>query len=195
MCIPVAAGNAPDPGFENAVPAPASAVVPSSQPAQRSGALGYLGLGLQAAGAFTGAFGAYTQSKDNQQALNEQARIVDFQAKDAERRGALTLNKHRLNVAQIKGTQRAALAARGLALDEGSALNILQDTDYLSEVDASTIQDNTAREAWALRTNASQLRSRAAQERPGLAAATSLLSGATGVAKSWYALRNTREVT
>jgi hypothetical protein len=51
--------------------------------------------------------------------------------------------------AQTKGQQRAALAANGVTLDEGSSLRIQSDTDYASDVDASTIQANATKRRWA----------------------------------------------
>lgn len=53
----------------------------------------------------------------------------------------------RLNYARLKSTQRATLSANGVALDEGSALRIQSDTDYLSDVDAATIHANGIRAA------------------------------------------------
>lgn len=191
MCTPTSSNPFANVQSGSSSTAPVAA---APAPTGSAGLLGNIGLGLQAAGAFTGAAGAYKQSKSNQQALKTQAAVAEYQAKDAERRGALSFNKHRLQVAQMKGTQTASLAARGLALDEGSALNILMDTDYMGEVDAATIKDNTAKEAWALRTNASQLRQRAKDEMPLLTAGTSLLGSAGSVAKSWYAMKNKKDI-
>jgi hypothetical protein len=178
-------------------------------PQGNAGATGQVGLGLQVAGAFSSALGAANESKYNKAAYEYQAAVArnnaqidDYRATDALERGALDVNKHQLKVAALKGSQRAAFAARGLALDEGSALNILRDTDYLGDVDAATITDSAAREAWALReqskggrANAAMLSSRAASESPLRSAATSLLSSGGSVAKSWYALRDRRAVS
>jgi hypothetical protein len=169
--------------------------------------VGNVGVGLQVAGVFSSSVGAYQQSKATKAALEYQAavdrnnaQLDEYRAKDSLERGAIEVNKQQLKTGQLKGTQRAALAARGLALDDGSALNILADTDYMGQVDADTIADNAAREAWAYResakgnrSNASMRESRAASESPFRSAANTLLTGAGSVATSWYALRTKRE--
>lgn len=155
--------------------------------------LSVAGLGMQA-------YGAYNQSKatksgyEYQAAVNRNnATLAEWQAQDAIARGQRAEQVQRLKTAQLKGTQRARLAANGVALDEGSALNILNDTDFMGEADAMTIRDNAAREAWGARnqvanyeSDASMLSARAAAESPGFAAAGTLLTGAGSVARQWY---------
>ena len=82
------------------------------------------------------------------------ARILEAGAQDALRTGQLQEQQSRLQYASLKGSQRARLAANGLALDEGSSLRILTDTDYLSDVDANTLHANAVREALGYRTQA-----------------------------------------
>lgn len=158
------------------------------------------GLGLSAAGAVTGAMGAYNKSKSDKAAYNYQAavqrnnaQLAEWQAQDALSRGQQVENQQRHKTAQLKGTQRALMAARGIDLNEGSALNILTDTDFMGDIDALVIRDNAAREAWGFRQNAqgarddaSLLSSRADAESPGFAATSSLLGSAGSVASSWY---------
>jgi len=81
-----------------------------------------------------------------------------------------------------------------VALDSGSALNILEDTDYMGEQDALTVRNNAAKEAWAYRNQAagalsdsSMLQSRANAESPGMAGFSSLLTSAGSVASRWKA--------
>lgn len=162
--------------------------------------LGQLSTGMQVAGVVTGAFGAYNTSKATKTAYETQAAVArnnaqyaEWQARDAIRRGQEAEGAHRLKVAQLKGSQRARLAANGVVLDEGSALNILADTDFMGENDALTIRDNASREAWALRrqaagfeADAGLLSTRAKDESPLFAAGSTLLTGAGQVAASWY---------
>lgn len=157
----------------------------------------------QVSGALLSGFGAYSKSSSDRAALNYEAQVKenaaqvdDWRAADAVRRGTLTEANARLKAGQVAGTQTANLAARGLDLGKGSAYNILSDTKYMSDVDAATIRDNTAKEAWALRTsagtergNADALHKRAGMENPLFAFSNSLLTGAGAVAKSWYRLR------
>lgn len=165
-----------------------------------SGATSAVLLGTMAVGTGMQAIGAYNQSKANKSAYAYQAqvnannaKIAEWQAQDALQRGAKTEQRQRLQTAQLKSSQRARLAANGVALDEGSPLSILQDTDYMGEMDARTIQSNAAREAWGYRNQAAgyasdsaMLRSRSDAESPLLAGTSSLLTGAGSVAASWY---------
>ncbi len=162
--------------------------------------MGSIGTGLQVAGMVSGAFGAYNQSKATQQAYDYQAavnrnnaQIAEWQAQDSITRGQKAEQSQRLKTAQLQSSQRAAFAARGVALDEGSPLNILNDTDYMGELDALTIRDNAAKEAWGHRTqganysnDSAMLSARADAESPLGSAAGTLLTGAGAVADSWY---------
>jgi len=155
---------------------------------------------LQIGGAGMSAVGAMRNSQGTQQAYAAQAQvarnneqIAGWQAQDAIQRGGRTVVQSRIQTAQTKGAQRARLAAAGVDLGEGSALNILADTDYFGEIDVNTITDNAAREAWAIRqqaagfkSEASLLQSRADSESPWMAGATSLLTSAGKVAGGWY---------
>lgn len=160
----------------------------------------FLAPALQVGGAVASGVGAYQSSRGARAAYRAQgqvaennARLAEWQAEDAIRRGARDVSRSRMKTAQLKGTQRAALAANGVDLGVGSALNILTDTDYFGDVDADTITDNAAREAWAIRNQAAGFRSeadlfnsRAARESPWLAGGTSLLTSAGKVADRWY---------
>ncbi|MGL4351350.1 MAG: virion core protein, T7 gp14 family [Plesiomonas shigelloides] len=163
--------------------------------------------GMQIAGTVAGAYGAYNQSKATKQSLEYQSAVArnnaeysESQARDAIRRGQVAENDVRRRTAQLEGSQRARLAANGIDLGEGSALNILMDTAFFGENDALNVRDNSNREATAFRTqasnqigNANLMDARAGMESPMGAAATTLLTGAGAVASSWY--RNKSPVT
>lgn len=168
---------------------------------------GQIGTGLQVAGVVSGVLGASRQATATKNAYEYQAavnrnnaQVAEWQAQDALSRGAKAEQAQRLKVAQLKSAQRAGFAARGVALDEGSPLAILQDTDYMGELDALTIRDNAAKEAWGHRVqganasgDASMLASRAGSESPGGAAFNTLLTGAGAVASSWYKPRRNQD--
>lgn len=160
-------------------------------------------------GAALSVLGAYDKSKDNEKAYEYNAAVAANNAKfarmradDAIARGQTAEDTQRLKTAQLKGKQRALLAAHGVALDEGSPLNILNDTDYMGEHDALVIRDNAAREAWALKQQASNdidqsklMTARADDESPWMNAAGTLLSKGGQVADSWYKYNKTQSVT
>lgn len=159
------------------------------------------GPALQVAGAFAGAAGAYSASAGTKAAYNAQAQIdgnnaalTDAQAADAIARGQRTVEQSKIHTRQTIGSQRAALAANGVDLSVGSAQHILNDTEYFGRVDANTITDNAAREAWGYRMQGANFRmsqvadeGRAGAESPWMAAGTSLLTSAGKVASTWYA--------
>lgn len=160
-------------------------------------------LGMLAAGTAMATSAAYNKSKADKAAYEYQsqvaknnAQLAEWQAQDATMRGQTAEGVQRSKTAQLKGAQRASLAARGLALDEGSPLDILTTTDYMGERDALTIRDNASREAWALReqgkgntANASLLAARAGAENPLMSGATTFLTSGGSVASSWYGMR------
>lgn len=49
---------------------------------------------------------------------------------------------------QLKGKQKAALAAQGIDISSGSAADILRETDTNAAIDALTIRNNAWRQAW-----------------------------------------------
>lgn len=155
---------------------------------------------LQGAGAGMQAYGAYEASKatkgkykyDAQVAINN-ARIAEYQAEDALRRGEQTKVAIGLKTGALKGSQRASLAARGIDIGEGSPLDILTSTDYMGGVDTATATTNAEKEAWGHRVRAKNYESEAEMlygaadnTNPFAAAAGTLLTGAGRVADSWY---------
>jgi hypothetical protein len=87
------------------------------------------------------------QSKENAKAANAQARNTELSAQvDEDRRRQMTR--------QQLATQRSVMAANNLDMSTGSALDILGDTAAIGEQDALTIRANAAREAWGLRSQA-----------------------------------------
>lgn len=158
------------------------------------------GLGASIGGAALSILGAYQKSKSDKKAYDYQAQVdqnnaglAGMQARDAIQRGEINASNQRIRTAQLIGTQRAAMAANGVALDEGSPLRVLDDTAFMGEKDALTILDNSNREAWAIRNqatnysnNANLLHARADAENPFVnAAGTALTTGGT-VADKWY---------
>lgn len=165
---------------------------------------------LQGFGAGAQAMGAYGQSKassasraaanraEAQVALGN-ARLAGWQAEDAIDRGEAGAFQVQQRGAQMKGSQRAAMAANGVDLGVGSALQVITDTDYLASVDATTVANNAAREAWGYRIQQAQYGAKGvnnltaagdieknASSDAWLAAGTSLVGSATQVAASWY---------
>ena len=169
---------------------------------------GDISSGLQIAGLVTGAFGAASQAQATKDSLDykaaverNNAKIAEWQAADAITRGQRNEQAIRLRTAKLASTQRAGFAARGIDIGEGSALNILDDTKYLGEVDALTARDNAKTEAWGYTTQAQNhtndaaiYSARAGAESPLYSGFTTMLTGAGAVADSWYR-RNMKSAT
>lgn len=157
-------------------------------------------LALSGAGVAMQAQAAATASQSAKNAYEYQAavsrnnqKIAEWQAQNAIAQGEEAQIEQRRKIASLKGSQRAGLAAKGLDISSGSALNILTDTDYLGELDVLNIKSNAERNAWAQRVqgnneaaNATLLSMRADAENPLLAGAGTLLTGAGTVADRWY---------
>ena len=156
----------------------------------------YLSLG----GAAFQVIGAMNQADSQKQAYEYQAQVArnnavlqEYQARFALEQGQAAEQNQRLKTAALFGDQRASMAANGIDLGEGSALDVLTTTKFMGERDALTIRDNASRKAWAYRVGAQNYLDDAAFKNatadgisPMMAGVTSLLGSATSVADTWY---------
>ena len=159
------------------------------------------GLALQGLGAIAQARGQRQAAAAKANEYEYQAKIDDnnrkvalWKAQDAQDRGAKDEAALRIKVAKLKGRQKSALAASGVEIGDGSALDILGDTAALGELDALTIRSNAEREAYEQKVNASNLAANAGMKRMGagnaiiagrIGSMTSLLTGAGSIASQW----------
>ena len=113
---------------------------------------------MLAAGAAIQGSNSMVSSYNQSRALREQgnyqramgdmnARYMEIQEKDALRRGEKEANAHQKDVKRLVGSQRAALAAQGIEINDDSALDIQADTAAMGAEDAMTIRNNAWREA------------------------------------------------
>ncbi len=142
---------------------------------------------LGAAGQIQQGNAAAAAADHNAKIADMNATISERRAKDAMERGQQEEQRKRIDVAQLQGRQRAAMAANGLDLTFGSPLDTLVDTAVLGELDALTIRQNTAREVYDRKVDASNQRAgaqlqrmegRSAKSAGYLAAAGTVLTGA-----------------
>lgn len=119
-----------------------------------------------------GAAGAVYQGDAVANGANHSAKVQEINARtqeaaaaDAIRRGGDEERKHRQQLGQLKGRQRAAQAASGIDVTFGSALDLAEDTALMGELDALTIRSNAYNEAFDLKTGASNSRAAAAASR------------------------------
>lgn len=156
------------------------------------------------------AFGAYNNAqaekealkyeeamqKNNAQVAENNRMLADQAAADSKKRGEVEAQNHLRKVASMKGEQQSRMAANGLALNEGSALSLLEDTDFMGNYDADTMRSNAGREAWGhqieamnyqsqandYKSSAAFTKSKAKQIKPGMSALT---AAASNVASNW----------
>lgn len=158
---------------------------------------------IMAAAAGAKAVGARNESKAQQASLlydakvsENNATLAEYQAKDALYLGGVDEQSSRMATAAVKSSQRAAMAANGIDLNEGSAADVQTTTDYRGTVEANAIGDSARRSAWGYRTqgvnyqdSARNLRSGANSISPNSAAGLSLLGSAGQVASTWYGMK------
>lgn len=179
-----------------------------------AGTMGALALGLTGASAASGFVGSVSGARNQRASLESQARIAEINAglaetnakwlegaaDDATRQGEAQLAASRRKAAGLKGSQRAAMAANGVDLTSDTALDVVTSTDVLAAEDEQAIRENAVRTAWGYRMEAQNARAAGGQQQmaansargsargisPAQAGYTSLLSGASAVADSWY---------
>lgn len=156
----------------------------------------------QVVGGVQSAVSSYYGAKAQARQLAFEADMADVNARMSESAAERTLaagrrevQRSRMQTAALKGRQIAAMGANGIALDEGSAVQVLTGTDYIGEVDANTIEANAIAQAWGHKIEATNMRSSARSGRmsastiaPGQAAVASLIGSASSVAASWYSM-------
>lgn len=131
---------------------------------------------------------AYQTAFQTAQAHNA-ATVSEYNAQDAERRGAVEEERQRRKTSLLLGTQQARFAAQGSDL-LGSPLDLLGDTAAFGEQDALTARYQAARDAWNYRIQAANQTAQAdfyansavmplKNYDPGLGITKSLLSGTT----------------
>lgn len=155
---------------------------------------------LQGAGAGASVVGSYFSAKSSKMNLQGQADMLEVNARMLElsARSALDAGQQEvagltLKAGQLKGSQRAALAANGGDLGSGNAAEIQASTEMMKEIDKNTVEANAVRRAWGYRTEAVNATNEARMKRtnadsisPAMAAAGTLLSQGGQVASSWY---------
>ena len=82
------------------------------------------------------------------------AQLADYQAQQTALAGSIEEERQRAKTRQMVGTQRAALAANGLDLSEGTPLDLVVETAAVGTEDALNIRYNAMREAWGFRQQA-----------------------------------------
>ena len=107
-----------------------------------------LNAGLSALSAQNQASAQKSAYNYNAQVAANNAIIASQQRSAALQKGQADAQQAELKQSQLAGQQRAAMAANGVDLNSGSAIDVQASTKYLGLQDVNTIQSNAARTAW-----------------------------------------------
>lgn len=187
-------------------------------PAQTKAATGAatvknIGVLTSVMGGINSAIGSYYAAQSAQYQAKSQASSLEFQsdmaalnAHSAEISAQSILEQGKTQVSQYTmryGQERSAavtsMAARGVALGEGSSKEVLASMDLVKDLDVLSINSNATRAAWSERTAATNYSNQSSLDRtsavnatrtagsisPGLAVTGSLMNTATSVASQW----------
>lgn len=133
------------------------------------------------------------QARYEQDALRQNQILAERGARNALISGAAEASEIRQRGESLAGSQKAAMAAMGVSASESrSAMSLLEDTAYLSELDAATATSNAAKTADALNLEAAEKSAARKNSRfaAPLAVGSTLLTGgskAYGIYKKWDA--------
>ena len=122
-----------------------------------------LGLGAVAgiAGGVVGGISSYQQGKAQQAKYNYEAKVAQENARIANQNAAMERQQgieeerlQRIKTAQAVGSQKTAMAANGIDVTQGTALDVIEDTASMGELDALQTRYNYERKALAYEANA-----------------------------------------
>lgn len=173
-------------------------------------------------GAATGAIGSYYSAQSQQNQLKMQAqnqafaaqmarvnqRMAEYSAQEIGREGQLKFGRYSMQAGQARAGARAAMAARGISLGEGTPVEVLGSMDVIKEIDRLSINSATVRAQEAARLqafnigtgatmadiSAANLQATAGTIYPGLAMGTSLLGSAADIGSTWARNRRLEEL-
>lgn len=117
----------------------------------------------------------------------QNAEAQDEAARDALEQGRQESDRRRRAAAALLGQQKVAMAANGVDLSSDTALDLLDDTKFLSEEDAFAIRENNLRNAKGFAQQAANYRAEAASARSAglFGGISTLLTTGVKVGKRW----------
>ncbi len=164
--------------------------------------LSALSIAATVVGTGVSALGQMQAGKAQAAQLNYQAAVgrnnsilAQRAADDARLRGEEAARREASKTKQLAGRQRAVLAANGQLVDQGSALDITNDTAEIGKLDELTIRSNAEREALGYEAQGMNFQAGSNLNSMGAANASTasiggafgtVLTGAGNVASKWY---------
>ena len=116
------------------------------------------------------------------------ATMAEYAAADAQRKGEQDAAAVQRKAASLKSSQRVGAAAHGLDVGYGTAGDLQDQTDFFAQEDVNTVRNNAAKDAWGLRSQGQDFRTKAsaAEHNGQMAVMGTFLGGAGQVADKWY---------
>ena len=145
-----------------------------------------------AAGAGISALQAASASRYQAKIADRNAQLANEQARDAQDRGQIAAQRLYRQIGQQKGQQITAMAANGIDLGSGSALQVQRDTAMIGAEDAAQLYRGVDAEVKGFGVNAANYRAQASGARQAATGAivggifdvgSTVLGGATQYAK------------
>lgn len=154
--------------------------------------LAALAVGASIAGTTLSAYTAIQQGNATGKAAQYNAQTLRASARDAVARGEVSAQQASEQGRQIIGANRTRTLAAGIDASSGSALDILAGTAGVIQQDVATIRSNAAREAWGMRTEATNIlyQGAAARRASRLGAGGTILTGGVQAATLYRGLKN-----
>jgi hypothetical protein len=151
-------------------------------------AFGIGAAGLQLAGGVLKGISAKNAADANAGIDNANAGLANTAAGVARQNGQQQATMRAMQGSSTAGAQTAGYAASGVVANQGSALDVLEDTALVSKQDQDVIQNNATRTAWGYESQATNFRNKAAlDEQEGTSQEFGdILGGVTGAASSAY---------
>jgi len=143
--------------------------------------------GIQVAGTLLAAQGQQADAKQQAAFARQNQQLALRAAADTRVRGEQAAGKARTEGSRVVGEAKAALGASGVDAAGGSAQDAMATTRMFSELDAQTLKNNAAREAWGLNVEAANIgkQALALEHRGRQAAIATLLTGGAQVANTF----------
>lgn len=162
--------------------------------------MGYGSLIAQGVSNTINAFGSLSVTKHNNSIAQAQANIARINAQTMMMQYEATLRANEKAVVQktmaagrAKSSQRAALAANGIAVGEGSAAELQASTDLVKEIEVNQMTSNALQNAWGYRMQAvnyqgAAMQAEASKQSAGLNSFATLLGGASQMGVNYLAM-------
>ena len=145
-------------------------------------------VGATVLGSGLSAYSKIRAGSEQQKMFERNAQFADWQAADAVERGRINEKRTRQNTEQVIGAQRTSLASQNVDVNKGSSLDVQGDAAYLGELDALTVRNNAAKEAYGFSVEASDLRQRGkyAKQTSQMEAINTILGGGSSLLLAKY---------